>query len=72
MNTNNKIYAEAVDIISNIDHVLIHERVGTLGSKNLYDFAAKLGHARNLMLVLGDRTYREENKIADIKFDGVL
>ena len=72
MITNNKMYAEAVDIVSNVDHVLVNERISTLDSKSLYDFAEKLERARNLMLTLGDRTYREERKVADVGFTEIF
>lgn len=59
------LLSEAVDLVSGVDHVLSNTHSHfDLNAKNCYDFAERLEHARNLLLVVGDRKHQDElNKI---------
>jgi|LakMenE27Jul10ns_1017307.scaffolds.fasta_scaffold31535_1 hypothetical protein len=63
MITDNKSLAiEAAGLIANVDQLMIHEVSGEANSSTCYDIAAKLERARNMLLVLGDRAYKREQR----------
>lgn len=59
---NKTLAVEAADLIANVDQLMIHEVSGEADSSTCYDIAAKLERARNLLLVLGDRAYKREQR----------
>jgi len=60
MKTPNRVlFTEAANLSSNVDHILAHETLDGLDSRNLYDLAEKLERASRLLLVLGDRKMQD-------------
>ena len=59
------LLSEAIDLVDAADHLLANTMTQyDLSAKDCYDLAEKLEHARNLLLVVGDRKYQTElNKI---------
>ena len=63
MTSNNSLAVEAANLVSNVDQLMIHEILYSQDSSStIYDAAAKLERARNILLTLGDRAYRDERK----------
>jgi hypothetical protein len=64
MTSNNSLAVEAANLVSNVDQLMIHEILYSQDSSStIYDAAAKLERARNILLTLGDRAYRDERKM---------
>ena len=70
MTSNNSLAVEAANLVSNVDQLMIHEILYSLDSRTIYDAASRLEDARNILLTLGDRVYKEErkNQISEVEF----
>ena len=62
MTDNNTLAVEAANLVSNVDQLLIHEILYATDSSTIYTAAERLERARNILLTLGDRVYKEERK----------
>ena len=62
MTSNNSLAVEAANLVSNVDQLMIHEILYEADSSTIYSAAERLERARNILLTLGDRVYREERK----------
>ncbi len=62
MADNNTLAVEAANLVSNVDQLMIHEILYETDSRTIYSAAERLERARNILLTLGDRVYREERK----------
>jgi hypothetical protein len=66
------LLSEAIDLVNGADHVLANTLSQyDLSAKNCYDLAEKLEHARNLLLVVGDRKYQAELNQVPMSTEGV-
>jgi hypothetical protein len=62
---NSKLLEEAANLVAVADMVLANSaRNGEFVSSDYYELAAKLEHARNIFLVLGDRDYKLKRNMA--------
>lgn len=70
MTDNNTLAVQAANLVSNVDQLMIHEILYSLDSRTIYDAASRLEDARNILLTLGDRVYREErkNQVSEVEF----
>ena len=70
MTDNNTLAVQAANLVSNVDQLMIHEILYSLDSRTIYDAAARLEDARNILLTLGDRVYRDErkNQVLEVEF----
>ena len=70
MTDNNTLAVQAANLISNVDQLMIHEILYSLDSRTIYDAASRLEDARNILLTLGDRVYKEErkNQVSEVEF----
>ena len=70
MTSNNSLAVEAANLVSNVDQLMIHEILYSLDSRTIYDAASRLEDARNILLTLGDRVYKEErkNQVLEVEF----
>jgi len=70
MTDNNTLAVQAANLVSNVDQLMIHEILYSLDSRTIYDAASRLEDARNILLTLGDRVYKEErkNQVSEVEF----
>lgn len=62
MSNNNTLAVEAANLVSNVDQLMIHEILYEADSRTIYTAAERLERARNILLTLGDRVYKEERR----------
>jgi hypothetical protein len=62
MTSNNSLAVEAANLVSNVDQLMIHEILYETDSRTIYSAAERLERARNILLTLGDRVYKEERR----------
>jgi hypothetical protein len=62
MTSNNSLAVEAANLVSNVDQLMIHEILYEADSSTIYSAAERLERARNILLTLGDRVYRDERR----------
>lgn len=63
MTDNNTLAVEAANLVANVDQLMIHEILYSQDSSStIYDAAARLERARNILLTLGDRAYKREQR----------
>jgi len=62
MTDNNTLAVQAADLVANVDQLMNHEILNSTDSSTIYSAAERLERARNILLTLGDRVYREERK----------
>lgn len=69
MTDNNTLAVEAANLVANVDQLMIHEILYSQdSSRTIYDAAERLERARNILLTLGDRAYKEERKSQTVDF----
>jgi hypothetical protein len=57
------ILSEAIDLVDGVDHVLANTMTQyDLSSRDCYSMADRLERARNILLTIGDRVYRDERR----------
>ena len=62
MTDNKTLAVQAADLVANVDQLMSHEILNGTDSRTLYDAAERLEHAMRILLVLGDRAYKDERK----------
>jgi hypothetical protein len=62
MTSNKSLAVEAANLVSNVDQLMIHEILYEADSSTIYSAAERLERARNILLTLGDRVYRDERR----------
>jgi hypothetical protein len=67
------ILSEAIDLVDGVDHVLANTMTQyDLSSRDCYNMADRLERARNILLTIGDRVYRDERRSQTVDIiDGV-
>ena len=70
MADNKTLAVQAANLVSNVDQLMIHEILYSLDSRTIYSAASRLEDARNILLSLGDRVYKEDrkNQISEVEF----
>lgn len=69
---NKTLAVEAANLVANVDQLMIHEILNDTDSRTIYYAVERLERARNILLTLGDRVYKEERKSQTVDFiDGV-